>query len=510
MTKTSIDSSLDNILVQLGDFGRYQIFVFGLVCIAVVLHSAVHVAYVFTAMDLDYRCEIPGCDSATPEYEPSWLINAVPYSGSTPKSATCMTKSTILPKATIKPAKLKFSLREVDRGVHLLCTKALKRVFCKRFGRRVVLVWGMVLCAICGLIRTAMPTYEWFMVFEFLDAAFGSGTYICGFVLGVELVGPKKRVLTGVLASSCYAVGEVFTAGSAWIVKSWRPLIYILYTPSFLLLAYLWILPESIRWNLSKGRIEEAKKTLRTVAKVNGKELSDNALEKLAAADFDSQENSPFRDALKSTKLMLRMVNCCFCWITCTFLFYGLTLNSVSLAAGNSYLDFILTALVEIPAYVSCNLMLEVFGRKKSLCSSYLLTGVACICFIFVPSDSHAGSLSIYLIGKFGATAAFTNLYVVTSEVFPTTMRHSFMGTCSTFGRLGSMIAPQTPLLAKLWSPLPLVSFAVMSVIAGLLSLLFPETLNIKLPDTIEEAENISKLPKASSEGEIEKDHIKY
>lgn len=47
-----------------------------------------------------------------------------------------------------------------------------------------VLIWGMVLCAVCGIIRTFMPTYEWFLVMEFLDAAFGAGTYICGFVLG--------------------------------------------------------------------------------------------------------------------------------------------------------------------------------------------------------------------------------------------------------------------------------------------------------------------------------------
>lgn len=39
---------------------------------------------------------------------------------------------------------------------------------------------------------------------------------------GVELVGPKKRVLVGSIVSSCYAVGEVMAAGSAWIFQSWR------------------------------------------------------------------------------------------------------------------------------------------------------------------------------------------------------------------------------------------------------------------------------------------------
>lgn len=45
----------------------------------------------------------------------------------------------------------------------------------------------------------------------------------------------------------------------------------------------------------------------------------------------------------------------------------------------------------------------------------------------------------------------------------------------------------------QVWTPLPVVLFATMSFAAALLTLLFPETLNTKLPDTIEEAENIGK-----------------
>lgn len=40
---------------------------------------------------------------------------------------------------------------------------------------------------------------------------------------------------------------------------------------------------------------------------------------------------------------------------------------------------------------------------------------------------------------------------------------------------------------------LPLILFGTMSVTSGLLVLFFPETLNTKLPDTIEEAEVIGR-----------------
>lgn len=41
---------------------------------------------------------------------------------------------------------------------------------------------------------------------------------------------------------------------------------------------------------------------------------------------------------------------------------------------------------------------------------------------------------------------------------------------------------------------LPLILFGSMGMIAGLLSLIFPETLGTKLPDTVWEAENIGKV----------------
>lgn len=40
---------------------------------------------------------------------------------------------------------------------------------------------------------------------------------------------------------------------------------------------------------------------------------------------------------------------------------------------------------------------------------------------------------------------------------------------------------------------LPLILFGCMGIVAGFVSLVFPETLGSKLPDTISEAENIGR-----------------
>lgn len=113
-----------------------------------------------------------------------------------------------------------------------------------RYGRKTVLIVGTLLCAVFGIARAFSANYELFCILEFLDAAALSGTYVCAFLLGknlnlptstrirgnlffivasgVELVGPKKRVLAGTIIWCFYPIGVVITAAFAWLITSWR------------------------------------------------------------------------------------------------------------------------------------------------------------------------------------------------------------------------------------------------------------------------------------------------
>lgn len=310
----------------------------------------------------------------------------------------------------------------------------------------------------------------------------------------MELVGPKYRVLGGVLINVAYALGEALLGVVAMYLINWRTLLQVVYGPTFLMIFYLWLIPESVRWLIAKGRIHDAVKVLHDVAKTNKKILSPATITEMNKISIDEEhdkepeidtENTVY-NALKNNVMLFRIINCSLCWATNTLVYYGLSIISVSIGR-NKFESFIYVSLIEIPAQFFVWYTGDNLGRVKTLSGTLLASGLACIATIFIdPKSSY--NLVVFLIGKCAITMSFTMLYIYTAELFPTKLRHSLFGMCSMFGRIGSMLAPQAPLLATVFKDLPMIVFGIVAFISGLLTVFMPETLNIELPDTLDEA----------------------
>ena len=54
------------------------------------------------------------------------------------------------------------------------------------------------------------------------------------------------------------------------------------------------------------------------------------------------------------------------------------------------------------------------------------------------------------MLGKFGASSTFGMVYLFTSELYPTTIRNTAMGTCSCVARVGGNIILSGPEIAKI------------------------------------------------------------
>ncbi|CAK1585776.1 unnamed protein product [Parnassius mnemosyne] len=522
------DQDVDGILLELGQFGRYQLQIYCLIFLPILFSGVYNSQYIFAAADLQYRCKVPECESSPPQFPTNgWGAWALPEDGGRcqrlqPVGSGCNVDSfhptitvscdqwvyksndSIVAEFDLACQDWKRTLVGTIHSAGIFVSLPLTAYISDTFGRRVAFIVTAVSPAVAGLARSFANNYILYLSLEFLDAIVGAGVYTTGFVLALELVGIKKRVLGGNLISCTFAVGQAVVAVVAWATPYWRTMTRIIYAPSLLFILYYFVIEESVRWLLSKGKKKEAARIIFKAAAINKRKLSPETIKQLTEetpepskqtndptpAHSANEKSSIMLQVLKSKVLMSRTCICSFWWMSVTFIYYGLSINSVSLA-GNSYVNYILTSLIEIPGYCLSIVTLDRFGRKRSIITAFFLCGISLVVLPFVPLSLLWLQTSLNLFAKLCISMVFSSIYVYTGELYPTGLRHRMMAACSMVGRIGQIIAPQTPLLMLYMESLPYLLFGMMAGCSGLLMLLTPETLSLSLPDTIQQAEGI-------------------
>ena len=360
--------------------------------------------------------------------------------------------------------------------------------FGDKFGRK----WAFLATTLCislGSAAAALSPNIWvYMVARFVTSCGGVGIFITAFVIALEFVGPKYRTVCGVAIEVPFALGELYIVLLAYLIRDWQIYQLAIGLPFFLFLVYMAKIPESVRWLRTQGRHEEARRVLVRVAQTN-KVILPN----YADTDEDCAEGLAGGDSVGLSTmfveptLRLHFVIMALNWIVATLGYYGLGLSSVSLSS-DPFSSFAFSAAMELPAYLFCLLSLDRFGRKGILAFSQLLAGVTCVAAALLPPHLQLLKLGLTLTGKFGAAASFAIVYVFTAELFPTQIRNSAIGLCSTASRIGAIF---TPTIASLSASNPLILYLVIGVscaLGGAAALWLPETAGQPLPDSVEEA----------------------
>ena len=343
---------------------------------------------------------------------------------------------------------------------------------------------GLILF-ISQILAGFSTNYLMFSILNVFMAAGGVGSYLVSFVLLFEWACPEYRTKASVFAQIPFAVGYLYTVFIAWCIPSWQTLQWVLAAPNSLFFILFFIIPESPRWLMSQGKTDKALKSIKTAEKSNNlpvpikvpcieKAMNDEKTKKLGICIL-----------VAHPILRYRLIIMSFNWIVITLCFYGLSLNS---ANEDLFTGMSMMALVELMAYIITLFIMDSFGRRPLLSLCQLLAGLSCVCAGFVPITYYWIRLTLALIGKMEASAAFATVFVYSAELFPTPVRNSAIGLCSKLARIGALLAPSIASLDSVLACLPFLIMGGAAILVGSLSFLLPETRGHKLPETVEEA----------------------
>lgn len=379
-------------------------------------------------------------------------------------------------------------------------------------GRRPVVLLSSTLFTLSGFLAAVSPTVEFYILMKTIIAFMGSGVYLGCFVLVMELCSSRHRSTVSVMFVVPWALGYMVLPGIAYLVRTWYWLQVALTVPALYTVSYFWLLPESPRWLLAKGRHGDALDVFKWLAKINGRTLPPDevilqALKNLATLD-DKEEPKADQEAkedlaarvLTAVKQFFALVTTAglrgraavvfFCWFAGSLIYYGVALNATNLST-DPYLYMFLGGLLEIPSYVSLWPAIIYLGRKKSLVALYFVCAVSifAVMAVLIVTPGETGTLMIFLslCGKLAITAAFHLAYIFTAELFPTTYRSLAVGQANVCARIGSTCSPYiNDILGVVTVWAPSAVFGSLALMAAGLAALLPETKDCDLPETNE------------------------
>jgi putative MFS transporter len=317
-----------------------------------------------------------------------------------------------------------------------------------RIGRRKVFLTTVINFSIATGILTFTPDNAWafLSVFRFLIGFGVGGLYCVDLPLVQEFVPASKRGLVGGLVTAAVPVGVLLGAALgayATPYVGWRGLFAIGMAPALLTLVIRAWVPESPRWLIQMGRVEEARKSLAWALEI------DPAVLPLTAPGAQEQPRSRLSDIFRYPRSLA------VSWITnlgAQTGYYGFALWAPTLLvqllaitpARAAYL-MIFVNLAGLFGRIGLSYLSDAIGRRASgaiasLGSAILLIAAA------VCHDVLFGAVSVFWLLLIATNAfadgGFAIVGPYSAEVWPSALRTTGMGSAYGFGGIGKVIGP--------------------------------------------------------------------
>ncbi|MEU6784813.1 MFS transporter [Nonomuraea angiospora] len=325
-----------------------------------------------------------------------------------------------------------------------------------RIGRKKVMMYALAFYAVFSVVAAFAPNYEVFLGARVLaGAGAGAESAIIAPFLSEFVPAKRRGWFIGALAGF-FSFGFVMAALIGRFVvptmdDGWRVAQVITALPIVMLLWWRRSLPESPRFLLQNGRVDEAEAVVadleRRVERATGQPLP--PVPESAAQPATNAAKVNLLSALRflwSPAMARRTAVTWLIWFVITFSYYGFfswiptLLVQRGITVTKSFEFSIIIYLAQVPGYFSAAWLSERLDRKNTI--AIYLSGSAVSAFWLSQMDTPATITLAGAVLSFFLNGTYAGVYSYTPEVFPTWIRATGTGLSSAFGRVGSILAP--------------------------------------------------------------------
>nr|XP_061801669.1 organic cation/carnitine transporter 2-like [Nerophis lumbriciformis] len=527
--------SYPEMIAFLGQFGRFQQIAFFLLCISIVPNGFGAFTLVFLADTPTHHCRLPDVNLTD-----DWRATVIPVrvvNGKEVRSSCSRYRLDLVqnlsdngydPKRDVNLTDLEEE-KCVDGWIYskdiyqstivtefdLVCDNQWKKPFTTtiffvgilsgsffagqlsdKYGRKPILFITLGFQTVFSFIQVFSVSWAMFTILLVFNGLGQMSNYMAALVLGAEILTGNVRLLYSSLGTCFgFATGYMILPVCAYFLRDWKHLMLALSVPCLVIFPFWWFIPESPRWLLCQGRVEEAEAIVRKAAKMNKVKAPDIIFEDylLKPKESEKKELHSILDLVSNVEIGFMTVILCYVAFTMSAGYYGISFNATQFH-GNAYVSCFISGAVELPAYVSSWLALRYVSRRMSVIGTLVLVAVPLYFIQLVPEGYSGISLTLEMVGKYAITTGFGLMFAYTTELYPTALRNTAAGICNTVARFGSCITPYLLELRSYSQFLPYIILGSLAVLAAFATVLLPESFGRPLPESVDQMQKRQRI----------------
>ncbi|XP_071005884.1 solute carrier family 22 member 23 [Oncorhynchus clarkii lewisi] len=391
------------------------------------------------------------------------------------------------------------------------------------FGRQPVLIVSVLFMLVFGLSVAFSFNVTMFSTLRFFEGFCLAGLTLSLYILRIELCLPGWRFSMTMVASFLMVGGQLVMPGVAALCRDWpdqddwQVLQIMIICPFILMLPYVWIFPESLRWLLATQHYGCSKAMMLHIARKNQVDMTTEPSAILAELEHVLHKKPKRTCIIKMTStrnFWKNIVVLCVNSLTGYGIHHCFARSMMDPEAPVSAMfnaDYYTMAGIAVATCLALCPAVAFMGRRGGLLTFMIITALASLLqlgllnligkyslrhdTVLRDTLNRKFSVAFSIIGMFSSHAVSTLSIFFCAEITPTVIRGGGLGLVLASAGFGMLTAPIMELHNQKGYFLHHMIFAACTLLCIICLLLLPEPRNQPLPESLVDGESYTRQP---------------